>query len=131
MLGAPHRIQILPPHWKEDNVREPLNLPILEQNMERLKDNFRERKAQDLVQMAELILGLTGHIQRLENVLTISGAIHAPNAATLQVSESSITMKKDGTIQIKGKDITLSGSGKIAIKADSDLTLKGSKIFEN
>jgi type VI secretion system secreted protein VgrG len=40
-------------------------------------------------------------------------------------------MKKDGTIQIKGKDITIKGSGKIDVKADSDVTISGSKIAAN
>jgi hypothetical protein len=106
-------------------------MPILEQNMERLKDRLRDKNAHDLVAVAELLMGLAAHIQRLENVLAVSGAIHGPNAATLQVSESSITLKKDGTIEIKGKDISIQGSGKIAIKAAGDLTLKGSKILEN
>jgi len=57
--------------------------------------------------------------------------IDAGDEVIIKTGDASITMKKDGTIVIKGKDITLKGSGKIAVKADSDLTLKGSKIAEN
>ncbi|HYC22622.1 MAG TPA: type VI secretion system tip protein TssI/VgrG [Candidatus Bathyarchaeia archaeon] len=45
--------------------------------------------------------------------------------------DAQIVLKKDGTVEIKGKDITLTGSGKINVKADSDVTMKGSKILQN
>jgi type VI secretion system secreted protein VgrG len=44
---------------------------------------------------------------------------------------SRITMKKNGDIKISGKNIQLIGSGKIDIKADSTVTVKGSKILQN
>ena len=57
--------------------------------------------------------------------------IDAGDEITIKTGEASITMKKDGTIQIKGKDITIKGSGKIGVKADSDVTIKGSKVAAN
>ena len=58
-------------------------------------------------------------------------AVAAVDEIVLKTGDSSITMKKDGTIQIKGKDIIIKGSGKINVKADSDITVKGSKIEQN
>jgi type VI secretion system secreted protein VgrG len=49
----------------------------------------------------------------------------------IKTGDASISMKKDGSILIKGKDIELQGSGKIEIKADSDVTIKGSKVGIN
>jgi type VI secretion system secreted protein VgrG len=49
----------------------------------------------------------------------------------IKTGDASIQMKKDGTINIQGKNIELNGSGKIAIQADSDVTVKGSKVGIN
>jgi type VI secretion system secreted protein VgrG len=58
-------------------------------------------------------------------------SMEAEDEITIKTGDATISMKKDGTITIKGKDIAIQGSGKIGVKADSDLTLKGSKIGEN
>ena len=57
--------------------------------------------------------------------------IEAEDEIIIKTGDASIGMKKDGTFTINGKDLELKGSGKIQLKADSDLTLKGSKIAEN
>lgn len=57
--------------------------------------------------------------------------IDAGDSVTIKTGSASITMKKDGTIEIKGKDITIQGSGNINVKADSNITMKGSKILQN
>jgi len=58
-------------------------------------------------------------------------SITAADEITITTGQASIHMKKDGTIEINGKDITAKGSGKIGIKANSDVTIKGSKIGAN
>jgi type VI secretion system secreted protein VgrG len=58
-------------------------------------------------------------------------SITSGKAITLKTGDASISLKKDGTIEIKGKDITIQGSGKIGVKANSDITMKGSKIHQN
>ncbi|MGH8137961.1 MAG: type VI secretion system Vgr family protein [Steroidobacteraceae bacterium] len=57
--------------------------------------------------------------------------IEAGDSVMIKTGDASITMNKDGTITIKGKDINIQGSGKMSIKADSDITMKGSKILQN
>jgi type VI secretion system secreted protein VgrG len=49
----------------------------------------------------------------------------------IKTGSAAIIMKKDGTITIEGKDITIKGSGKINVKANSEVTVKGSKINNN
>jgi type VI secretion system secreted protein VgrG len=68
-----------------------------------------------------------------DDALTVTNNLNisAGDSITLTTGDASISMKKDGTIEIKGKDIVIQGSGKISVKADSDLTLKGSKIGQN
>ena len=58
-------------------------------------------------------------------------AIDAGDEILIKTGDASILMKKDGTIQISGKDVTIKGSGKIGVKADSDVTIKGSKVAAN
>ncbi|AUH66536.1 type VI secretion system Vgr family protein [Paracoccus zhejiangensis] len=57
--------------------------------------------------------------------------IEAGDSIILKCGSAAIAMKKDGTINIEGKDVTVTGSGKINVKADSDVTIKGSKINQN
>jgi len=57
--------------------------------------------------------------------------LNAADEITLQSGDASIVLKKDGTIEIKGKDIKLQGSGKLTMKADSEISMKGSKIAQN
>jgi type VI secretion system secreted protein VgrG len=59
------------------------------------------------------------------------GRIDAADELVLSCGSAIITLKSDGTINIDGKDITFNGSGKISVKADSDITMKGSKIHHN
>jgi type VI secretion system secreted protein VgrG len=57
--------------------------------------------------------------------------IEAGDSVTIKTGSATISMKKDGTIEIQGKDIKIKGSGKIDVKADSDVTVKGSKVLMN
>ena len=57
--------------------------------------------------------------------------LQADEEITIKTGSAQITMKKGGDILISGKNVEVKGSGKIALKAQSDLTLKGSKIKEN
>jgi type VI secretion system secreted protein VgrG len=75
--------------------------------------------------------GRTEAVSKAYSLKAKSIVIEAEDDVTIKTGDASITMKKDGTITIKGKDVSVEGSGKINVKADSDLTLKGSKIAEN
>jgi len=59
------------------------------------------------------------------------GIISIADKLSIVCGDASIIMEKDGKITIKDKDITIEGSGKISAKADSDITMKGSKIHQN
>lgn len=58
-------------------------------------------------------------------------AITVTDSIALVCGDAKLMMKKDGTIRIEGKDLTLKGSGNIGVKADSNVTIKGSKIAQN
>ena len=58
-------------------------------------------------------------------------SIEAGEEISIKTGDASITMKKDGSITLQGKDLVLKGSGKIGLKADSDITVKGSKVDVN
>ena len=55
----------------------------------------------------------------------------AAEQISIKSGDASILAKKDGEFTIKAKDFNLQASGKINAKADSTITLKGSKILQN
>lgn len=83
-------------------------------------------QSQETLQLLRTIRDLEERLAKFEKQLTVS-----EDSVTLNVGNSSLTMKKDGTIILSGKDISLTAFGKISVKASSDLVLKGSKILEN
>ncbi|WP_234384343.1 type VI secretion system Vgr family protein, partial [Paracidovorax avenae] len=54
-----------------------------------------------------------------------------PESITLNVGQSKLVMRQDGTITLNGHDLMVGMTGEQVLKADGNITMKGAKILEN
>ncbi|MBF9264552.1 hypothetical protein I4I83_08290 [Acidovorax cattleyae] len=54
-----------------------------------------------------------------------------PESITLNVGQSKLVMRQDGTITLNGHDLVVGMTGEQVLKADGNITMKGAKILEN
>ena len=54
-----------------------------------------------------------------------------PESITLNVGQSTLVMRQDGTITLNGHDLMVGMTGEQVLKADGNITMKGAKILEN